>query len=63
MGTAHTEAGVTAGKTLLWSNLQHFRKSVITIELALRSRGRVDGSQSGEPRFNPHVGQKLFTKS
>ena len=30
------------------------------IELALWSRGRVDGSESEGPRFNPHVRTKLF---
>ena len=31
-------------------------------EFALWSRGRVDGSQSEGPRFDPCVSQKLFTK-
>ena len=31
--------------------------------LALWSRGRIDGSQSEGPRFDPHIRQKLFTIS
>ena len=32
-------------------------------ELALGSRGRVDGSHAGGPRFDPLVSLKLFTIS
>ena len=46
------------------SNTDSVKIHTYRVQLALWSRGRIDGSQLERPRFDPHVSQKFFfTKS
>ena len=46
-----------------WPNFKLKKVHNDLLTLALWSRGRVDGSQSEGPGFDPHVSQKVFPKS